>query len=162
MSKTIYEQLDELIRLLKKEQSPNTAATTPEDDEYAPLEIFEQMRWYYASIGLVLSITATVITYKYYLPLFAVSFGFFYSFIVIFLLLLTDKFFVPGDSYGKIKESPVAIAIFLFALLISFNQGFQTGSQIISDPFAGEREIRIINEQEPATRSDSNQLHRFD
>ena len=83
--------------------------------------------------GLVVTGALSLTFWLYFLPLFAVTIGVFFSFGMLALLLAKDEFVLPGNTIKRIAQNAIAAAIFILAFVVIISTGIQVGNSLISD-----------------------------
>lgn len=83
--------------------------------------------------GLAVTGALSLTFWLYFLPLFAVAIGVFFSFGMLALVLAYDEFVLPGNTIKRIAQNAIASAIFILALVVIISTGIQVGNSLISD-----------------------------
>lgn len=125
--KSIAEELNDIFKMINKSENQ-----TGGNNNYS------RRRNYFIMIGSAISALITWMMFKFYLPMFSISFGFFLSFIMMGFVVLFDEFILPGNTIERISKNALAsaISILSFTLIVVF--GAQIGNSLISDPIPAE------------------------
>lgn len=161
-NKELFEKFDEfkkemVIYLDGLKKSSETEFDYSEDDENPN---FNRNMWYFTLIGLLLSISLSVISYQVSMPMFPFAFSLLFTFGSLNLFLLIDKYMLKGDTIGRISKNANSAVRFLFIGAIFIVAGFHFGTSFLSDPFGGEesnnkqKQERYIENPAPSRSSD--------
>lgn len=165
-NKELFEKFDEfkkemVIYLDGLKKSSESEFDYSEDDENPN---FNRNMWYFTLIGLLLSISLSVISYQVSMPMFPFAFSLLFTFGSLKLFLLIDKYMLKGDTIGRISKNANSAVRFLFIGAIFIVAGFHFGTSFLSDPFGGEEsnskqeQIRYIENPAPSRSSDELRL----
>lgn len=161
-NKPISDKIDNFLKEVRgyiDRLKPQSEKEVELDDEDTPK--FERNMWTYAVTGFSASAFATVITYNFIMFFFPLAFSLFFSFGLIVLGLLNDKYLLPGNTLRRIARNAISASIFWLAFTLSSVAGFFFGTSIISDPFRGEErsnkqeQVRYIDTPTPSVDSDT-------
>lgn len=160
-NKELFEKIDEFkfemkkyVEDLKKSHGENL------DDDESPN--FDKNIWYFVSSSFTISIILSAIAYKVSLPMFPFAFALLFTFGMLLLVLLQDKFLLAGNTLRRIAQNALSASIFLFMCAVITVAGFFIGTSFVSDPFRGEEshskqeQIRYI--EKPTTSGSSDEL----
>jgi hypothetical protein len=139
------DQINELKKLLEKKEVQNEVIP---DHHSLNNKIFEKKitykeRWFWSAVIFLVTLIPFIYHYTTQSEWTAVTFGFFVCGLMIPILLFIDVKFTNGDSFDKISESGIALAIAFFALVVLFVGSLQYGERFSPERIKGEALQRI-------------------
>ena len=141
----VEEGISELLKLANP--APDTSAE-PNDTAYHK---FAARRQIFALVGLFLSALQAYLMFIFFLPLFSVSFGIFLTFGMLGMILLFNKYVIPGHTILRISNNAIASAIFILCIALVIIFGAQIGNSVITDPYGNGEDMHnrqpVISEQ---------------
>lgn len=165
-NKELFEKIDEFKKEMKIyiEGLKKSSETEYDDSKDDANPNFNRNMWYFTLIGLLLSISLSIITNQVSMPMFPFAFSLLFTFGSLNLFLMIDKYMLKGDTIGRISKNANSAVRFLFIGAIFIVAGFHFGTSFVSDPFGGEegnskpKQIRYIENPAPSRNSDELRL----
>lgn len=163
-NKELFDKFDEFKKEMKYyvEDLKKSSVEIYDDDNESPN--FDKNMWYFVSTSFTLSIIMSAIAYKVSMPMFPFAFALLFTFGMLMLVLLQDKFILAGKTLRRIARNALSASIFLFMCAVITVAGFFIGTSFVSDPFGGEegnskpKQIRYIENPAPSRNSDELRL----
>ena len=156
-------KVEEGVNKLLKLAAPETSSELKDDTDY---EKFAARRQIFALVGLFLSALQAYLMFIFFLPLFSVSFGIFLTFGMLGMILLFNKYVIPGHTILRISNNAIASAIFILCIALVIIFGAQIGNSVITDPYGNGEDMHnrqpVVSEQAaPESAPESASLSRL-
>lgn len=138
----LQEQINELYKLIQKKNVETEINVTPKIVYNENIITYKQ-RWFWSAVIFIVTSLPFIYHYSIQSEWAAVSFGFFIVGLIIPILLFIDVKFTNGDSFDKISENGIALAISFLAMSILFIGCLQYGERFSPERINGEALQRI-------------------
>lgn len=123
----VEQKLEEVLSAVKPKEDLEVEEVNQTDSR------FNARRNIFILASLIITGGLSLAFWFFYLPLFAITFGVFFSFGLQAIVLAHDEFTLPGNTLKRMSKNAVAIAIYLFVVAYTISVGVSIGNSLITE-----------------------------